>query len=61
MRAKRKTAKKRTGNFLSKVVRSAKVKRVRAKIRKADAARKKLSAEYKRTVKEVARKLKRKR
>lgn len=44
-------------SFISKVVRSARVRRVRAKMRKADQNRRKLSREYKAAVKAESKRL----
>lgn len=49
------------GNFLKKVQRAPGVKSVRAKMRKADQQRKRLSVQYRKAVKLASRRLKRKR
>lgn len=59
--AKRKKKTTGGGNFLKKVQRAANVRAVKAKIRKAEAARKKLSSQYRKAVKIASRRLKRKR
>lgn len=52
-----KKRKARKGNFLSRVQKTAKVKAIRAKIRKAKLAQKKLSRAYKAAVKSESRRL----
>lgn len=47
----------RKGNFLKRVQSSTQIKSIRKKIREHEAKRKKLSAEYKRTIKTVSRRL----
>lgn len=53
----RKKTKKRKGNFLARIQKTAKVRSVKTKIRKKKAELKKLSSEYKRALKTEARKL----
>jgi len=53
-----KKRKVRKGNFLKRVQASAQVKSIRKKIRDNEAKRKRLSAEYRRTIKSVSKKLK---
>lgn len=55
MKARKKTVRK--GNFLKRVQNSARVKRVKAKIKKLEIARKKLSREYKTAIKSVSKQL----
>jgi len=57
--AKRKTAKKRPSrkNFLSRVQNTPKMKSIRNKIKKLVAAKKKLSVQYKRTLKSESKRL----
>jgi hypothetical protein len=54
----KKKKKVRKGNFIARLQKTPKVRSVRAKIRKQKAVLKRLSAEYKRTLKSQARKLK---
>jgi len=54
---KRKVKKVRKGNFIKRLQNTPQVKKVRAKIRKKKAELKKLSGEYKRTLKSASKKL----
>jgi hypothetical protein len=54
----KKKKKVRKGNFIARLQRSPRVRAIRAKIRKQKAIAKRLSAEYKRTLKSASRKLK---
>ena len=54
----KKKKKVRKGNFMSRLHRTAKVKSIRKKIRENKSKAKKLSAEYRRTIKSESKKLK---